>query len=70
MVGIDFSEEISGKVDRLLLKTMPGHRRRRKITGGKTAVISQSVEGNAFHLGLGNALRTTRSTFQHGCISM
>jgi hypothetical protein len=28
---------------------MPGHRRRRKITGGKAAVISQSVEDNAFH---------------------
>ena len=32
------------------LKTMAGHRRRRKITGGKAAVISQSVEDNAFHL--------------------
>jgi hypothetical protein len=44
-------------VDRLLLKTMAGSSPKAQITGGKAASVWQRVGDNAFHLGLGNALR-------------
>jgi hypothetical protein len=51
---------------------MAGSSPKAQISGGKAVrqLPEQRVGDNAFHLGLGNALRTTRSTFQHGCIPM
>jgi len=70
--GSTFLKTISGTVDRLLLKTMSALSLKAQISGGKAVrqLPEQRVGDNALHLGLGNALETTRSTLQHRCIPM